>query len=353
MAQPDTQQAPPDFLDADEDDTDSVLDGQVRDSLTSLRSSILQYQQENGRTYHAMSAGKYFLPNDDVEVERLDLQHAVMGVTLGGDHCLCPKNNGAKRVLDLGTGSGIWAIEYADAHPEADVIGVDLSPVQPSFVPPNCHFEIDDLEKEWTWSQPFDFIFSRMMTGSFSDNADIVQKAFDRLEPGGYFEAQDMALPIGCDDGTLTEDSALWKWMLLVMEGMDRLGRPVRAAQQWKEIMEAVGFEDVVETIFKWPTNRWPRAKSYKDLGMWSLANMDQALEAATLAPLTRTLGWSKEEVMVLVSQARKVLRDPTVHAYWPIHIVYGRKPLSSTFVLNTAPPAPLVAAPADEVVDT
>lgn len=130
-----------------------------------------------------------------------------------------------------------------------------------------------------------------------------------------------MALPIGCDDGTLTEDSALWKWMLLVMEGMDRLGRPVRAAQQWKEIMEAVGFEDVVETIFKWPTNRWPRAKSYKDLGMWSLANMDQALEAATLAPLTRTLGWSKEEVMVLVSQARKVLRDPTVHAYWPMFV--------------------------------
>jgi methylase of polypeptide subunit release factors len=73
-----------------------------------------------------------------------------MGVTLGGHHCLCPKNEGAKRVLDLGTGSGIWAIEYgrplpgrvslpqsvaehatADAHPEADVIGVDLSPVQP------------------------------------------------------------------------------------------------------------------------------------------------------------------------------------------------------------------------------
>lgn len=77
-----------------------------------------------------------------------------MGVTLGGHHCMCPKNNGARRVLDLGTGSGIWAIEYgglshqptlwvdadlhntADAHPEADVIGVDLSPVQPSLSVP-------------------------------------------------------------------------------------------------------------------------------------------------------------------------------------------------------------------------
>jgi hypothetical protein len=49
-----------------------------------------------------------------------------------------------------------------------------------------CHadlgVQIDDLEKEWTWSQPFDFIFSRMMTGSFSDNADIVQKAFKYVQ---------------------------------------------------------------------------------------------------------------------------------------------------------------------------
>lgn len=178
------------------------------------------------------------------------------------------------------------------------------------------------------------------------------------MEPGGYFEAQDMALPIGCDDGTLKEDSALWTWMLLVMDGMEELGRPLKAAQQWKAIMESVGFEEVVETVYKWPTNRWPRVKLYKELGMWSLANMDQALEAATLAPLTRALGWSKEEVMVLVSKARKVLRDPTVHAYWPMsvqplppslhethipcannricrHIVYGKKPG------KRAPPVP------------
>ena len=139
------------------------------------------------------------------------------------------------------------------------------------------------------------------------------------MEPGGYFEAQDMALPIGCDDGTLSTESNLWKWMLLVMEGMEKLGRPVTAAQQWKTMMEKAGFEDVVETVYKWPTNKWPRDKQYKDLSMWSLANMDGALESATLAPLTRALGWSKEEVLVLVSNARKVLRDPTVHAYWPM----------------------------------
>jgi hypothetical protein len=45
-------------------------------------------------------------------------------------------------------------------------------------VPPNCSFEVDDVEKEWTWSTPFDFIFSRVMAGSFTDYQAFVDKAF-------------------------------------------------------------------------------------------------------------------------------------------------------------------------------
>lgn len=35
--------------------------------------------------------------------------------------------------------------EMADAYPSASVVGTDLSPIQPMFVPPNCAFEIEDL----------------------------------------------------------------------------------------------------------------------------------------------------------------------------------------------------------------
>jgi hypothetical protein len=45
-------------------------------------------------------------------------------------------------------------------------------------VPPNCAFETDDIEKEWVWSKPFDFIFSRMLGGSLADPQGFIQRAF-------------------------------------------------------------------------------------------------------------------------------------------------------------------------------
>jgi hypothetical protein len=41
-------------------------------STASITSSIFAYQQENGRTYHAYKAGKYVMPNDEGEQERMD-----------------------------------------------------------------------------------------------------------------------------------------------------------------------------------------------------------------------------------------------------------------------------------------
>ncbi|KAG9249984.1 uncharacterized protein F5Z01DRAFT_597488, partial [Emericellopsis atlantica] len=52
-------------------------------------------------------------------------------------------------VLDLATGTGIWAMDYADTHLDAHAIGVDLSPIQRQWTPTNCEFEIDDIEEDW------------------------------------------------------------------------------------------------------------------------------------------------------------------------------------------------------------
>lgn len=46
-------------------------------------------------------------------------------------------------------------------------------------VPPNCRFEVDDIEKEWLWEQKFDLIFARSMSGSISSWESFFQKAYE------------------------------------------------------------------------------------------------------------------------------------------------------------------------------
>jgi ubiquinone/menaquinone biosynthesis C-methylase UbiE len=43
---------------------------------------------------------------------RADLQHHLFKLTLDGKLFLCPEAAKAQHVLDIGTGTGIWAMEY-------------------------------------------------------------------------------------------------------------------------------------------------------------------------------------------------------------------------------------------------
>ncbi|KAM5348647.1 hypothetical protein ACJ41O_008471 [Fusarium nematophilum] len=313
-------------------DTDSALGVNLEEesSLASLRSSILQHKQENGRTYHSMSEGKYNFPNDDQENERLDLQHHIWRIQFDGKLALSPGAADAKRVLDIGTGTGMWAIDFADAHPASEVIGVDLSPVQPHWVPPNCRFEIDDLEKDWTWSQPFDFILCRGMSGCFADVPALIQKAYDNLTPGGYFEIGDLSLPMGCDDGTVTKDSAIWRWHDALYEASSKIGRTIQSVAHDVSNLEKAGFVDIVHREFKWPFNTWPLNPKLKEIGRWQCVNLDMGLEAFSLALLTRVAGWTKEEVLACCAEVRKDIRNRRMHGYWTLHVVYARKPEST-----------------------
>ena len=72
------------------------------------------------------------MPNDESELDRLDLTHNMIKITMGMKLFNAPLAK-PKRILDLGTGTGIWAIEMADEHPDAEIIGTDLSATQPTW----------------------------------------------------------------------------------------------------------------------------------------------------------------------------------------------------------------------------
>ncbi|KAJ4995917.1 Secondary metabolism regulator LAE1 [Colletotrichum sp. SAR 10_66] len=155
----------------------------------------------------------------------------------------------------------------------------------------------------------------------------MIRKFYDNLTPGGWFEIDDLALPLGCDDGTLTKDSALWRWHDAVSQASEKLGRPLVSMSTHLDAIKAAGFVDVEFKEFKWPLNSWPKDARLKELGSWQCNNLDMGLEGLSLALLTRALDWSQEEVLALCALARKDLRNRSIHAYWRVHCVYAKKP--------------------------
>ncbi|KAF4872792.1 putative methyltransferase tdiE [Colletotrichum siamense] len=298
------------------DDSSSEVGVGVASSSVSLSDSIRDFRIENGRTYHKYKDGH--------------LQHHLCLLTIDNRLGLAPPNDPdskVKRVLDVGTGTGIWAIDFGDEHPDAEVIGFDLSPTMSDFVPPNVKFEIDDLDEEWNWSQPFDYIHSRFMNGSIGNWKNFAKKIFNNLTPGGYVELVELDLWACSDDGTLKSDSAMMRCIKMLEEASDIFGRPYQQIPPLVNVFEDAGFVDVKMAVHKWPTNPWPKDPEYKALGMWAHDNFDTAFESFTMAPLTRAHGWTKEEVQILLMEVRQDLRNRSIHAYWPVYNIYGRKP--------------------------
>ena len=87
------------------------------------------------------------------------------------------------------------------------------------------------------------------------------------LNPGGYTEVCDPINPMDCDDGSLSEDSALLRWTRLLRESSTKLGAGLDSAEKYKQQLIDAGFVNVVQKEFKWPMNTWPKDPKHKELG--------------------------------------------------------------------------------------
>ncbi|KAK1457127.1 methyltransferase domain-containing protein [Colletotrichum melonis] len=257
--------------------------------------------------------------NSKTESDRLDFLHMLMVKTIGENLYLAPLElERIQRILDIGTGTGIWAILMGEEFPHAEIVGNDLSAIQPTWVPSNVKFEIDDVESPWVNSAKYDFIFCRDMAASLGDWPKLMRNIYANLTPGGWVEFQDFNLRYTSDDGSYTEQHKTSKWAEMFFEACESINRepnPGPKLEDW--VRETGDYVNISHQKFKIPIGDWPKDPHYKECGIINMLQILDGLEAFTLRLFINILGWKKNEVLVLLAEVRNELKSGAFHAYF------------------------------------
>ncbi|KAF4962272.1 hypothetical protein FSARC_9661 [Fusarium sarcochroum] len=286
-----------------QDDTDSSLGTDVESSTASVSSSILEYRSIQGRSFHSDKFNTEFsFPNDDQQLESIDITHHYLTLLLDGQLHLAPIENDVKRALDVGTGSGIWAIDFADQFPQAEVTATDLSPTQPQWVPPNVRFEIDDATETWTWEENyFDFVHIRFLFGSVKDWAALYKEAYRVCAPGGWVQTGEPDVHFTSDDGTSDLEPSLETFNELYEEGGKAIGQEFFMHHLQPQAFKEAGFTDVKTVDYKVPVGGWPKDPKLAEVGKFVQLTLENDIEGYTLLLWNSVLQWPKDEYQVFL----------------------------------------------------
>ncbi|XDG07764.1 hypothetical protein ABKA04_007379 [Annulohypoxylon sp. FPYF3050] len=336
------------YIQDDDDDVDSALGDDASSIINSITSSILNYMTIEGRTFHSERHNSfYFVPNDEQQLQSQDITHHYLkGFRYWNWH------RDMVNVCDLSKSFSPYLIKlkeyfvnlpeihthqtynsvFAEVYPNAEVIGTDLSPTQPLWVPPNVKFELDDCTQPWTWSEnSFDFVHIRYLFGAIADWDELLRQAYRVTRPGGWVQSCEADVNIRSDDDSIPPDSPYRTfWNMLYHDSQEKLGvtfQPIDDDVQ-RKALERAGFECIEVHDYKFPIGGWPADKKLAEIGRYVQMTLLNDVEGYTLylwkAVMGEAPGYEEQ-----LAKMKKELKSKKRHGYMRCRYVFGRKPFS------------------------
>lgn len=285
----------------------------------------------------------YKLPVDSTEHSRLDLQHEAVRLMLRGRlyqqpelaHAALSVTESHKRhILDVGAGSGKWAIEMAETFPDAEVLGIDLrlpsvlqDPSHP--VPSNCSFKIADANRDMeALGSVFDIVHERCVDAGIHDWELFFYEAARILRPNGVLLLVSANPQLVDEKGRIlpiqrpgSEGYSHYQHMVGCIIEAHMKKPPFKLGHTfWKSMLENnpnytdVRLEEVLVPIGPWPVNVGENERRLAELMQEDHLRLWPAFKAILL----RNGDLSEDFVDKLCEGAMKEIRElpPQVHGY-------------------------------------
>ncbi|KAF7547501.1 hypothetical protein G7046_g8978 [Stylonectria norvegica] len=277
---------------------------------------ILPHREWLGREYPNFSAtSEYWAPVDEKQCELMRATHQMFKVVMDSELCWAPIDDYPERVLDIGTGTGDWAIEFADRFPEAQVIATDLAEIipEPAFEIPAFQSFLVLIEDS------YDYVHIRCLMGCIEDWPELYGKVYQSLKPGGWFEHIEYSFIVRSDDNSIPHGSPWINWGMIFKEAGDESGKTFQVIEDDRNIewLEQAGFENINSHHFKIPIGDWSFDLKEKEVGRVNREIMFEAVEGYFKLIATDILGISIAEMEIYLMRIRRDIIDRSIHAYF------------------------------------
>jgi SAM-dependent methyltransferase len=276
-----------------------------------------------GRTTVMTGESHYVLPNDLHEANRLDLQHLALREYFGT--IIFAPITAPKRVLDMASGTGRWAMEVAQQFPEAQVLGVDIAVPQAEYLakadPPPANYTFQQgnaLEPLPFPDGAFDYVHMRFMFSAvpFERWPSVVRELVRVTAPGGWIELVEAAYPK--DGGAALARMEGWSKQMMSARGVD-----LDAGSQIGTFLREAGIPTVTERRDGLPMGPYGGR-------VGQIVGVDMFTAFRTTAKIfVSLLGVEQHVADETLAQADADVYDGKYQAALPIYIAFGQKPMA------------------------